>query len=66
MALMDAVDTFIPQPPRDTVKPFLMPVADLFSISGRGTVCTGRVESVIVKVGEEIEIVGLKDTIKTT
>ena len=66
MALMEAVDTFIPQPPRDTDKPFLMPVEDVFSISGRGTVCTGRVESGIVKVGEEIEIVGLKDTIKTT
>jgi elongation factor Tu len=66
MALMEAVDSFIPQPPRDTDKPFLMPVEDVFSISGRGTVCTGRVESGIVKVGEEIEIVGLKDTIKTT
>ena len=66
LALMEAVDTFIPQPPRDTDKPFLMPVEDVFSISGRGTVCTGRVESGIVKVGEEIEIVGLKDTIKTT
>jgi elongation factor Tu len=66
MALMEAVDTFIPQPPRDTDKPFLMPVEDVFSISGRGTVCTGRVETGIVKVGEEIEIVGIKDTIKTT
>ena len=66
MALMAAVDTFIPQPPRDTDKPFLMPVEDVFSISGRGTVCTGRVETGIVKVGEEIEIVGIKDTIKTT
>ena len=52
MALMEAVDTFIPQPPRDTDKPFLMPVEDVFSISGRGTVCTGRVETGIVKVGE--------------
>jgi len=66
MALMEAVDTFIPQPPRDTDKPFLMPVEDVFSISGRGTLCTGRVETGIVKVGEEIEIVGIKDTIKTT
>ena len=66
MTLMEAVDTFIPQPPRDTDKPFLMPVEDVFSISGRGTVCTGRVETGIVKVGEEIEIVGIKDTIKTT
>jgi elongation factor Tu len=66
LALMEAVDTFIPQPPRDTDKPFLMPVEDVFSISGRGTVCTGRVETGIVKVGEEIEIVGIKDTIKTT
>ena len=66
MSLMEAVDTFIPQPPRDTDKPFLMPVEDVFSISGRGTVCTGRVETGIVKVGEEIEIVGIKDTIKTT
>jgi elongation factor Tu len=66
MALMESVDTFIPQPPRDTDKPFLMPVEDVFSISGRGTVCTGRVETGIVKVGEEIEIVGIKDTIKTT
>jgi elongation factor Tu len=66
MALMEAVDSFIPQPPRDTDKPFLMPVEDVFSISGRGTVCTGRVETGIVKVGEEIEIVGIKDTIKTT
>ena len=66
MALMEAVDTFIPQTPRDTDKPFLMPVEDVFSISGRGTVCTGRVETGIVKVGEEIEIVGIKDTIKTT
>jgi elongation factor Tu len=66
LSLMEAVDTFIPQPPRDTDKPFLMPVEDVFSISGRGTVCTGRVETGIVKVGEEIEIVGIKDTIKTT
>ncbi|WP_295636258.1 elongation factor Tu [Novosphingobium sp.] len=64
-ALMKAVDEFIPQPPRPTDKPFLMPVEDVFSISGRGTVVTGRVEAGIVKVGEEVEIVGLKDTQKT-
>ena len=64
-ALMDAVDEFIPQPPRPTDRPFLMPVEDVFSISGRGTVVTGRVEAGIVKVGEEVEIVGLKDTQKT-
>ena len=64
-ALMKAVDEFIPQPPRPTDKPFLMPVEDVFSISGRGTVVTGRVEAGIVKVGEEVEIVGLKDTRKT-
>ncbi|MCZ6886720.1 MAG: elongation factor Tu [Rickettsia endosymbiont of Ixodes persulcatus] len=65
-ALMDAVDSYIPQPVRATDKPFLMPIEDVFSISGRGTVVTGRVESGIIKVGEEIEIVGLKDTQKTT
>ena len=64
-ALMKAVDEYIPQPPRPTDKPFLMPVEDVFSISGRGTVVTGRVETGIVKVGEEVEIVGLKDTRKT-
>ncbi len=64
--LMDAVDSFIPEPERDVDKPFLMPVEDVFSISGRGTVATGRVERGIVKVGEEIEIVGIKDTHKTT
>ncbi len=64
-ALMAAVDEFIPQPPRPTDKPFLMPVEDVFSISGRGTVVTGRIETGIVKVGEEVEIVGLKDTRKT-
>ena len=63
--LMKAVDEYIPQPPRPTDKPFLMPVEDVFSISGRGTVVTGRVETGIVKVGEEVEIVGLKDTRKT-
>ena len=64
-ALMKAVDEWIPQPPRPTDKPFLMPVEDVFSISGRGTVVTGRIETGIVKVGEEVEIVGLKDTQKT-
>jgi len=63
--LMAAVDSYIPQPPRPTDKPFLMPVEDVFSISGRGTVVTGRVETGIVKVGEEVEIVGLKNTTKT-
>ncbi|NBX02795.1 MAG: elongation factor Tu [Alphaproteobacteria bacterium] len=66
IALMEAVDSYIPQPARPIDQPFLMPVEDVFSISGRGTVVTGRVERGIVKVGEEIEIVGLKDTIKTT
>jgi len=66
MELMKAVDEFIPQPERDKDKPFLMPIEDVFSISGRGTVCTGRVESGIVKVGEELEIVGIKETQKTT
>jgi len=63
--LMEAIDTYIPQPPRAKDKPFLMPVEDVFSISGRGTVATGRVERGIVKVGEEIEVVGLKPTAKT-
>jgi len=66
MELMKAVDEHIPQPERDKDKPFLMPIEDVFSISGRGTVCTGRVESGVVKVGEELEIVGIKDTQKTT
>ncbi|HXC93325.1 MAG TPA: elongation factor Tu [Geobacteraceae bacterium] len=65
-ALMDAVDSYIPQPERAIDKPFLMPVEDVFSISGRGTVATGRVERGIVKVGEEVEIVGIKATAKTT
>jgi elongation factor Tu len=65
-ALFDALDAFIPEPQRVTDKPFLMPVEDVFSISGRGTVVTGRIERGIVKVGEEIEIVGLKTTTKTT
>ncbi|BDG06773.1 elongation factor Tu [Anaeromyxobacter oryzae] len=63
--LLDAVDSYIPTPKRATDKPFLMPVEDVFSISGRGTVATGRVERGIVKVGEEIEVVGLKPTVKT-
>jgi len=65
-ALMDSVDAFIPLPERPKDKPFLMPVEDVFSISGRGTVVTGRVERGIVKVGEEIEIIGLRPTTKTT
>jgi len=65
LKLMEEVDKYIPQPARDKDKPFLMPVEDVFSISGRGTVATGRVERGIVKVGEEIEIVGLKATTKT-
>jgi elongation factor Tu len=64
--LMAAVDSFIPEPVRDIDKPFLMPVEDVFSISGRGTVATGRVERGIVKVGEEVSVVGIKDTVKTT
>ena len=66
LALMDAVDAYIPQPERPKDKPFLMPIEDVFSISGRGTVVTGRVERGIVKVGEEVEIVGIKPTVKTT
>ena len=63
--LMDAVDAYIPEPVREIDKPFLMPVEDVFSISGRGTVITGRIERGIVKVGEEVEIIGLRDTQKT-
>jgi elongation factor Tu len=63
--LMDAVDAYIPEPVRDVDKPFLMPVEDVFSISGRGTVVTGRVERGMVKVGEEVEIVGIRPTVKT-
>ena len=66
LALMAAVDSYIPQPERPLDKPFLMPIEDVFSISGRGTVVTGRIETGIVKVGEEVEIVGIKDTKKTT
>ncbi len=66
LALMKEVDAYIPQPERPKDKPFLMPIEDVFSISGRGTVVTGRIERGIVKVGDEIEIVGIKDTAKTT
>ena len=66
LELANALDTYIPVPERDLEKPFLMPVEDIFSIEGRGTVVTGRIERGIVKVGEEIEIVGIKDTAKTT
>jgi elongation factor Tu len=65
LKLMEAVDSYIPQPERAIDKPFLMPIEDVFSISGRGTVVTGRVERGVVKVGEEVEIVGIKDTVKT-
>jgi elongation factor Tu len=65
LKLMEEVDKYIPQPVRDKDKPFLMPIEDVFSISGRGTVVTGRVERGVVKVGEEVEIVGLKETHKT-
>jgi len=64
-ALLDAIDTYIPQPEREVDKPFLMPVEDVFSISGRGTVVTGRVERGMIKVGEKVEIVGIRDTINT-
>ena len=66
MSLMDAVDAYIPQPDRPVDKAFLMPIEDVFSISGRGTVVTGRIERGIIKVGDEVEIVGLKPTQKTT
>jgi len=66
MKLMEAVDANVPQPERPVDKPFIMPIEDVFSISGRGTVVTGRIEKGIVKVGEEIEIIGLKPTTKTT
>ncbi len=64
--LMEAIDTYIPEPERDVDQPFLMPVEDVFSISGRGTVATGRIERGVVHVGDEIEIVGIKETQKTT
>ncbi|MEA0814115.1 elongation factor Tu [Xanthomonas campestris pv. campestris] len=66
LKLVEALDTFIPDPTRDVDRPFLMPVEDVFSISGRGTVVTGRIERGIIKVGVEIEIVGIRDTQKTT
>lgn len=64
--LSDTLDNYIPEPKRNVDKPFLLPIEDVFSISGRGTVVTGRIERGIVKVGEEIEIVGIKETVKTT
>ena len=66
LKLMEAVDSYVPQPKREKDKPFLMPVEDVFSISGRGTVVTGRVERGVIKVGEEVEIIGLRPTQKTT
>jgi elongation factor Tu len=63
--LLDAIDSYIPEPVRDTDKPFLMPIEDVFSISGRGTVVTGRVERGVIKVGDEVEVVGIRDTMKT-
>jgi elongation factor Tu len=66
MELMNALDTYIPIPERDVTKPFLMPVEDIFSIEGRGTVVTGKIERGVVKLNETIEIVGLKDTVSTT
>ena len=63
---MDAVDSFIPEPKRDVDQPFLMPIEDVFSIEGRGTVVTGRVERGVIKLNEEVEIVGIKPTVKTT
>ena len=66
LELMAAVDSWIPQPERPIDQPFLMPIEDVFSISGRGTVVTGRVETGVINVGEEVEIVGIKDTVKTT
>jgi len=63
--LMDAIDNYIPEPVRETDKPFLMPIEDVFSISGRGTVVTGRVERGVIKVGEDVEVVGIRDTMKT-
>ena len=64
--LMDAVDNFVPEPARDVDQPFLMPIEDVFSIEGRGTVVTGRIERGIIKLSEEVEIVGIRDTVKTT
>ena len=64
--LMDAVDNFVPEPARDVDQPFLMPIEDVFSIEGRGTVVTGRIERGVIKLSEEVEIVGIRDTVKTT
>ena len=66
MALMSEVDTFIPEPDRDTAKPFLMPIEDVFSITGRGTVVTGKIEQGVLNVNEEVEIVGIRETSKST
>ena len=66
LELIDKMDEYFPMPERDMEKPFLMPIEDIFSIEGRGTVVTGRIERGVVKVGEEVEIVGIKDTSKTT
>src|SRR5690606_32743568 len=67
LELMKAVDEYIPQPERDTEKPFLVPVEDVFTITGRGTVITGRIERGVVKVNEEVEVIGIRDTsFKTT
>ena len=65
LELAEALDTYLPQPVRETDKPFLMPIEDIFSIEGRGTVVTGKIEKGMIKIGEEIEIVGIKDTQKT-
>jgi elongation factor Tu len=65
LKLMEALDTYIPMPQREVDKPFLMPIEDVFSISGRGTVVTGRIERGVIKVGEEVEIIGLRPTTKT-
>ncbi len=66
LELVDAMDTYFPDPVRDLDKPFLMPIEDIFSIEGRGTVVTGKIEQGVIKIGEEVEIVGIKDTMKTT
>ncbi len=66
LELMDAVDSFIPEPKRDVDQPFLMPIEDVFSIEGRGTVATGRVERGVIKLNDEVEIIGIKPTVKTT
>jgi elongation factor Tu len=66
LKLMEEVDAYVPQPERALDKPFLMPIEDIFSISGRGTVVTGRIERGVINVGDEVEIVGIKDTLKTT